>query len=169
LSAEGNRRYQRLCLWPELPAGQNRRFLELAPDGTINLTASKAILDEMADVLGRKFDWTEEDIAEGRRRIAALARTVIPSVQLNVVKEDPPDNRILECAVAAGSDYIVTGDRDLLRLRSYDSIKSHGPLAVPGSGARGGAEGDRPRAVISAVVSPFDPYAVRLHGPGKLW
>ena len=34
-----------------------------------------------------------------------------------------PDNRILECAVAAGSDYIVSGDKDLLRLGSYDAIR----------------------------------------------
>ena len=38
-------------------------------------------------------------------------------------KEDPPDNRILECASAAGSDYIVSGDKDLLRLGRYDSIR----------------------------------------------
>jgi predicted nucleic acid-binding protein len=34
---------------------------------------------------------------------------VQPGVRLDVVKEDPPDNRILECAVNAGSDFIVTG------------------------------------------------------------
>jgi uncharacterized protein len=39
------------------------------------------------------------------------------------LKEDPADDRILECAVSAGSDYIVTGDRDLLRLKQYDSIR----------------------------------------------
>jgi uncharacterized protein len=48
---------------------------------------------------------------------------VKPAVQLDVIKEDPPDNRILECAVAAGSDYMVTGDKDLLRLGRYDSIR----------------------------------------------
>jgi len=40
-----------------------------------------------------------------------------------VIKEDPPDNRVLECAVSAGSDYIVTGDKDLLRLGRYDAIR----------------------------------------------
>ena len=44
-------------------------------------------------------------------------------VQLDVVKEDPSDNRVLECAVSAGSDYIVTGDKDLLRLGRYDAIQ----------------------------------------------
>ena len=40
-----------------------------------------------------------------------------------MIKEDPPDNRILECAFEAGSEYIVTWDKDLLRLGSYGSIR----------------------------------------------
>ena len=44
-------------------------------------------------------------------------------MQLNVITEDPNDERILECAVSAGSDYIVTGDKDLLRLKQYDAIR----------------------------------------------
>lgn len=45
-------------------------------------------------------------------------------MRLDVVTEDPADNRILECAVTAGSDYIVTGDKDLPRLGTYDANES---------------------------------------------
>jgi predicted nucleic acid-binding protein len=41
---------------------------------------------------------------------------------VEAVKEDPADNRILECAQAGRSDYIVTGDKDLLRLRVFRDI-----------------------------------------------
>jgi putative PIN family toxin of toxin-antitoxin system len=99
------------------------QLLELARAGKINLTVSEAILGEMEDVLGRKFAFRSEGIAEARRRIVQMARTVTPSVELDVVKDDPPDNRILECAVSAGSDYIVTGDRHLLRMRQYAGIR----------------------------------------------
>ena len=44
-------------------------------------------------------------------------------MQLSIIKEDPDDDRILECAVSAGAEYIVTGDKDLLRLKQYDSIR----------------------------------------------
>jgi predicted nucleic acid-binding protein len=47
---------------------------------------------------------------------------VAPTQTLNVT-DDPDDNRILECAVAAGSDYIVTYDKDLLRLGEYAGVK----------------------------------------------
>lgn len=76
----------------------------------------------MADVLVRKFDATPEEVIEAIGIITTAARTVKTSVQLDVIKEDPPDNRILECAVSAGADYIVTGDKDLLRLKQYDGI-----------------------------------------------
>ena len=46
-----------------------------------------------------------------------------PAVRLDVVKDDPDDNKILECAVTAGSDFVVTGDNHLLRLGTYDAIK----------------------------------------------
>jgi putative PIN family toxin of toxin-antitoxin system len=73
-------------------------------------------------LLVRKFKFTAEEVADARRRISAIARTVAPAVQLNVIKEDPDDDKILECAVTAGSDYIVSGDKDLLRLGKYDAI-----------------------------------------------
>jgi predicted nucleic acid-binding protein len=47
----------------------------------------------------------------------------VPTEALDVVKDDPDDNRIVECAVASGSDCIVTGDNHLLRLGEYAGIK----------------------------------------------
>jgi putative PIN family toxin of toxin-antitoxin system len=103
--------------------GKPYDLLSMALDGTINLAVSQHILDEMADVLARKFYATPEEIGEATLIVRNAARVVTPAVQLDVIREDPADNRILECAVAAGSDYVVTGDKDLLRLGTYDSIK----------------------------------------------
>jgi uncharacterized protein len=100
-------------------SGKPFQFLQLARGGKISLTVSAAILDETAEVLARKFGWPPEDVSEARRRLMRIARTVRPAVELDVVREDPPDNRVLECAMSAGSDYIVTADKDLLRLGQY--------------------------------------------------
>jgi putative PIN family toxin of toxin-antitoxin system len=97
--------------------------LQRTLSGEINLTTSQAILDEMADVLVRKFDATPEEVVEAKQIIGVAARTVQPAVQLDVIKDDPDDDRILECAVSAGSDYIVTGDGHLLRLGVYNGIR----------------------------------------------
>jgi uncharacterized protein len=105
------------------PRGNPRRLLEMALAGEINVAVSQPILTEMADVLARKFNATPDDIVEARAIVTRAARTVQPAVKLDVIKEDPDDDRILECAVSAGSDYIVTGDKDLLRLGHYDAIR----------------------------------------------
>jgi uncharacterized protein len=103
--------------------GKPFQILRLALEEQINLTTSQAIIDETASVLARKFGASAAEIREATAIIREAARTVRPSVELSVIKEDPPDNRVLECAVSAGSDYIVTGDKDLLRLRQYAGIR----------------------------------------------
>jgi predicted nucleic acid-binding protein len=52
-----------------------------------------------------------------------LCRVVTPTQSLNVIKGDPDDDVVVECAVAAGSEAIVTGDKHLLRLGEYDGIQ----------------------------------------------
>ncbi len=60
----------------------------------------------------------------------AISRHVVPRVELDVVKDDPDDNRILECAVSSGSEYLVTGDKDLLRLRRDPNYEGGGVSEV---------------------------------------
>ena len=56
----------------------------------MNLTVSQPILDEMADVLVRKFDATPGEVADAQSIMSHVARTIRPSVRLDVIKEDPP-------------------------------------------------------------------------------
>lgn len=70
-------------------------------------------------ILADKFRWPAQDIAEARDLLSSISQRVIPHVQLDLVERDPDDNRILECAQSSGSDYIVTGDKDLLVLRQH--------------------------------------------------
>jgi uncharacterized protein len=105
------------------PRGKPFQLLRRAIEGDFNLTVSQPIVEETLDVLSRKFGFPAEDIAEARALIEDAARIVAPAVELDVIQEDPDDNRVLECAVSAGADYIVTGDDHLLRLGRYDSIR----------------------------------------------
>jgi predicted nucleic acid-binding protein len=50
------------------------------------------------------------------------ARRVDPVFQVRAVKDDPEDDHVVSCAVAAGAEAILTGDKDLLRMSSYDGI-----------------------------------------------
>jgi len=87
--------------------------------GNIRIDISDAILAETTRVLREKFQRDPYTINDVRQKLETLCNRVIPTQALDVVKEDPEDNRILECAAAAKSDYIVSEDKDLLRLGYY--------------------------------------------------
>ena len=103
--------------------GKPFQRLRMALEGEIRLAVSAEIIAETLDVLSRKFGIKREELPEYKEAIESAASTVHPTVELNVIKHDPPDNRILECAVSSGSEFILTGDKDLLRLGNYDSIR----------------------------------------------
>lgn len=74
-----------------------------------------------------KFDMLPDDRATAEAYMRRCARVVEPTEALDVVPADPTDNRILECAVAAGSDVIVSGDLHLLKLKEFRGIKIQRP------------------------------------------
>jgi putative PIN family toxin of toxin-antitoxin system len=96
-------------------AGKPRALVQMALDGEINVAISQPIIDETLRVLRDKFGWFSDDLQGARNTFDACTHKVTPTQTLDVVTEDPSDNRILECAVEAGSEFIVTGDKDLLR------------------------------------------------------
>ncbi len=103
--------------------GKPHELLNLARDGTIELAISDAILDEFSRILHDKLEWSDDRLNSMRAEVGAFTKRVSSTETLDVVKADPDDNRILECAVAAGSDEIVTGDAHLLQLGAYRGIK----------------------------------------------
>jgi putative PIN family toxin of toxin-antitoxin system len=97
-----------------------RAFL-LAQRKRFDLCTSVPILTETAQKLRDKFDQADEDVTAALKLISRAARIYKPNVRVAALG-DAPDNRILECALAAGADLIVTGDRHLLKLKKYQAI-----------------------------------------------
>ncbi|MBW2040066.1 MAG: putative toxin-antitoxin system toxin component, PIN family [Deltaproteobacteria bacterium] len=103
--------------------GKPRRILELAFRGEIQVCVSEPILEELKGVLRRpRFDFSAEVVQTILAELIGLADFVYPSQRIEVVAEDPDDNRILECALEAWADYIITGDSHLLNLMSFKDI-----------------------------------------------
>ena len=91
--------------------GNERLALEPALRGRFEFYLSRFILEEAAGVLVRKFGWDEEREARAIRVIENAAIVIEPLRLPEVIEGGHADNRVLECAVAARADYLVTGDR----------------------------------------------------------
>jgi len=104
------------------PGGRGEAALRRIIEQTDQLLLSRPIINELLDVLARKFARDAEELAHVAVFITELAVVVAPKRRLRVVKDDP-DNRILECAVAGRAQVIVTGDKDLLALKLYEKIQ----------------------------------------------
>jgi predicted nucleic acid-binding protein len=94
----------------------------MARRGEIDLAVSGDILVETCRILHDKLKWSDERVEQARQEITGFARVVTPAERIDVVEADPSDGRILECAVAAGSHVIVSGDHHLTDLGEFRGI-----------------------------------------------
>jgi putative PIN family toxin of toxin-antitoxin system len=110
--------------------GPPRDVLKLVISGTTGCSLSLAILDELRDVLQRpKFKFSSEQSFNILEELHAACEIINPTVKINVITEDPDDNKILECAVETQANFIVSGDRHLLDLVEFREIKILTPTA----------------------------------------
>jgi putative PIN family toxin of toxin-antitoxin system len=82
------------------------------------------ILDEFGDVLHRKFSASARETKNARDLIIEASEIIIiPHKSINGVCRDPQGDHILACAMSAKTDYLVTGDNDLLVLGQFGGVK----------------------------------------------
>ena len=96
-----------------LPGGRGDETLRRIVDGEDSLALSKPILDELLHVLARTFAHDREALARVAVLLSEVGEFVEPTESLSVLA-DEPDNRILKCALAAGAQVVVTGNRAML-------------------------------------------------------
>jgi len=104
------------------PNGRAAAALDRLIDGRDQLILSKPIIDELLTVLARKFSRDADALARVALLLAELGEMVIPHPRLALLHDDP-DNRILECALTAGADAIVTGDKAMLELCQVGDVR----------------------------------------------
>jgi len=110
-------------LWQGTPS----RVIELAGEKEVQLFTSRALLDELAATLAKKklaryVDATglaADQMLASYRRIATLVTARRLDRQ---VSRDADDDAVLACALAARADLVVSGDDDLLSLKSFNGI-----------------------------------------------
>ncbi len=98
--------------------------MELAENGVIEAYTSSYILAELERILlSPKFKLRKYDMSNCLGYFATIMRVIVPKSRVDVISEDPSDNRIIECALEVKADLIVSGDTHLLALKEFKGIK----------------------------------------------
>ncbi len=106
-----------------LTAGPPRQVLNRIRDGLDRLCLSQPILEEYVRVL-RRPGVTKSLVGSFLLLLQDPGRAVVvvPTRRVDIIRQDPPDNMFLECALEARADYIVSGDRHLKRVGRFGGI-----------------------------------------------
>lgn len=89
----------------------------------VKIYSSPEILLEYKEILKRDFDFSDADIDDIMEKIMKFVTLVNPTIKVNVIKDDPDDNSIIDCAIESNSKYIVTYDQHILNHREYKGIR----------------------------------------------
>jgi putative PIN family toxin of toxin-antitoxin system len=89
----------------------------------VRIYSTTVIISEYQKILRRDFDFSDEEIAEIMEKVLLFVTLVNPKRKVKVVKEDPDDDIIIECALESSSKYILTYDKHLLNLKEYQGIR----------------------------------------------
>ena len=103
--------------------GKLRQFLRGCVERKWTLLSSPVLLSEFLEVLRRpKLGLAEDEARRALVAVVEVAEIVEPRTPIHAISQDPDDDRVLEAAVEGRADCIVSGDRHLLRLRSFEEI-----------------------------------------------
>ena len=92
------------------------------------LISSPEILEEFIETLKNfKIQMSNEMVEEWKNLIIKNSTIVEPSIRLNIIKDDPDDNKFLEAGISGNADLIISQDKHLLKLKDYQKIKIINP------------------------------------------
>ena len=102
--------------------GASRRAIDLAVHQHVRSATSIGILQELQSVLSEDFQVPPDKLKDILRDILSYSHPVKVK-PLRAKIRDLDDLKVIACAVAAKADYLVTGDKDLLVLHQFGSIR----------------------------------------------
>ena len=110
--------------WP----GNSYKIIKKVERGEIELFLSLEILKEFSEVLSyeeiqKKIKIKNLYVNYSIEKLVSISKIIFPKEKINIIKEDPSDNKFLECAYEGKVDYIISKDKHILRLKEFKNIK----------------------------------------------
>lgn len=109
--------------------GNPRKIIDLWKKGRITLCLSKDILDEYIEVLQRIGLKDGEELKEILSLLSKSFNLIFTAKtpKIKAVKDDPDDDKFIECAVALKADVIISGDKAVKEIGDYMGIRILAP------------------------------------------
>src|SRR5262245_7759751 len=99
------------------------RMLEATSEASWRIFGSSHVLAEIERVMVERLGSTRRFAMLTRRRVKRRATLVEPVSSRHEVPADAGDSPILQAALAAGADFLVTNDTDFLSLSPYEGLR----------------------------------------------
>jgi putative PIN family toxin of toxin-antitoxin system len=104
--------------------GNESKLIESVEEGIIHGYSSEQLIEGLCRTLRYpRFDLSQDEVASIRSYYLLLFKIVRPKQTISIILEDPEDNRVLECALEAEADYVVSGDHHLLSFGEFRGMK----------------------------------------------
>lgn len=105
-----------------LTKGAASKIIKKWAEGAFGLLISDEIVKEYLRILlSQNID--TDLVFEFNNQLERHAEIIRPQIKLNVVKDDPDDNKFFECAAEGSAKYVVSNDQHLLQVKNYNGVK----------------------------------------------
>lgn len=100
----------------------------------VRLVLSQEILSEFGEVVRReevrsRLKYSEEDVIQFEEAVRGVAEVIEVRSSYRIIKEDPDDDVVVNTALDGRSQYIVSGDRHLTKLKGFRGVRIVKPKA----------------------------------------
>ncbi|MGV8171332.1 MAG: putative toxin-antitoxin system toxin component, PIN family [Candidatus Woesearchaeota archaeon] len=89
----------------------------------VSIYISKDIILEYENVLIRDFKYSKSEVETIVNTILKFSILITPKEHVHIVKNDLTDDKIIDCAIEASAEYIITYDKHLLNMTAFRQIK----------------------------------------------
>jgi putative PIN family toxin of toxin-antitoxin system len=104
--------------------GHPEEIIKLVNKGKIENFTSIEMINELSNAIKYpRLKFPESLQAEIIETIFSISSIVNVNQSLNIIDEDPGDNKVIECALSAKAEFIISGDKHLLELKKFKEIE----------------------------------------------
>ncbi len=98
-----------------------REIINLWKEGNVILCLSQNIIEEYIEVMNRLGLKDAKEIQQLTKLFAEGYNSIFTSKtpNINIIEDDPDDNKFIECAVALDCKFIISGDKHLKDIKKY--------------------------------------------------